>query len=417
MIAPAKPRKKKASASLIANGRNVARLGGGKKCDTDTGDAPKNNRIDDFTSGTVPKGVDPAAGDRVTANDQCGVGRKSKRGEGASARATERRFAAPRKSRRSVLAVTPKNVLNGSGGSDVVRANEPKAGSPRKTKGRSNPHVSPTAALSGQGGSGGDLEVVTDAGRASICRQLQELQRQKSVFLKSRIMIDNRLAANVSTMMGYSAGMEEKERKAVRAEAESLIAALDKGDPVDAKWADLARQVSSVVQSTRIARNGFDHFLSGIEKEMIRLAKQLPAAKWIEDADRRSFGILSLATVIGETGDLSLYANPAKVWKRLGLAPFQGKMPSTWRKGKEGKLSAEQWMEIGYSPRRRSIMFVVGENIVKQNKGSYRQRYDEAKAAAHANHPDWSDGRCHWHGMLLATKRLIRDLWKEWNRA
>jgi hypothetical protein len=125
----------------------------------------------------------------------------------------------------------------------------------------------------------------------------------------------------------------------------------------------------------------------------------------------------SLGTIIGETGDLSLYANPAKVWKRLGLAPFNGKMPSTWRSGKEGKLSSEEWSAIGYSPRRRSVMYVIGESLVKQNDGDYRKRYDEAKAAIAAAHPDYSKGRCHNHGMLLCVKRLVRDLWKQWRAA
>lgn len=361
MIASVKPKKKKASESDTDTAQVVTRRGGGPTRDNGASLAAKNNRLGDLNGETGRTPAEPAAGELPIDS--------------------ESRIAS------------------------------------RKNKGRSKQCVSSSVDLSDQGGGGGDRRLAIDNSRASICRQLQELQRQKATFLKSRIMIDNRLVANVSTMMGYSAGMEEKERKAVRAEAEAVIAALDKGEPVNAKWSDLAGRVSSVVQSVKISSDGFDTFLSGIEKEMIRLAKQLPAAKWIEDTDRRGFGILSLATVIGETGDLSLYANPAKVWKRLGLAPFQGKMPSTWRRGAEGKLSAEQWTEIGYSPRRRSIMFVVGENIVKQNKGSYRKRYDEAKAAAHTNHPDWSDGRCHWHAMLLATKRLVLDLWKEWNQA
>ena len=51
------------------------------------------------------------------------------------------------------------------------------------------------------------------------------------------------------------------------------------------------------------------------------------------------------------------------------------------------------------------------------NKGEYRRRYDEAKAAYKARHPDYSDGRCHSHGMLCATKRLLANLWGEWRKA
>jgi hypothetical protein len=132
------------------------------------------------------------------------------------------------------------------------------------------------------------------------------------------------------------------------------------------------------------------------------------------------------------------YANPAKVWRRLGCAPytFDGKtqMPSTWRGGRSGKLPASEWEACGYSPRRRSIAYLVGDLIVKANKlkqagaggvgvdaeelaarpGPYRVRYDEAKAAVAALHPDYPKQRCHYHGMLLATKRLLRELWRAW---
>jgi hypothetical protein len=60
-------------------------------------------------------------------------------------------------------------------------------------------------------------------------------------------------------------------------------------------------------------------------------------------------------------------------------------------------------------------MYVVGECLVKQNNGPYRARYDEAKAAKLAlESEEWPKLRCHLHGMLLAVKRLVRDLWKEW---
>ena len=159
---------------------------------------------------------------------------------------------------------------------------------------------------------------------------------------------------------------------------------------------------------------------------------------------------MSLAIVAAEAGDLCNYANPGKLWKRLGCAPFTderitGKtlMGSTWKSKREGSLDADQWQEFGYSPRRRSISYLFGENIIKNNQdGPYRKRYDEAKAKAVEDHPDWikcskCEGtgknkkrtncsnckgtgivmmRCHLHGMLLATKLLLKHLWVEWNR-
>jgi hypothetical protein len=153
--------------------------------------------------------------------------------------------------------------------------------------------------------------------------------------------------------------------------------------------------------------------------------------------------------VIGETGDLSNYANPAKVWRRLGCAPFtkdqETLMGATWRgrsNGKRGtKLHASDWEEFGYSPRRRSISYLIGEGIVKANGlGPYRKRYDTVKKDYPKKHPDRvkcpdckgsGEGkrakcskckgagklmkRAHLHAMLLATKSLLKELWVVWN--
>ena len=82
---------------------------------------------------------------------------------------------------------------------------------------------------------------------------------------------------------------------------------------------------------------------------MAKLAKQLPAYEWVKGV--RGFGDLSFARIIAETGDLSGYANPGKVWKRLGLAVFDGRAQRRTR-------DAEKAVEQGYSPRRRSTSWV-----------------------------------------------------------
>jgi len=137
----------------------------------------------------------------------------------------------------------------------------------------------------------------------------------------------------------------------------------------------------------------------------------------------------------------------------MGCAPFESggvmRMGARWKSAKPS-LSAAEWEEFGYCPRRRSIAFVFGENLVKQNTiagdvnfetaaasasvgnggrggeatdetetreaGPSRLRYDQTKAAKMALEDDeWPKIRCHRHGMLLAVKLLLRELWKTWN--
>lgn len=281
----------------------------------------------------------------------------------------------------------------------------------------------------------------------TLCSQLQELQRQRVCNLKSRIMIENRLVSTIATAGGYYAGMDDKKRKKRFDEARKII------EKVGAESSREADMGAGLILSTLPAIRGFDAQVKAYEKEMERLAKQLPIYDWLREPEQRGFGLLSLAKLIGEAGDLNNYANPGKLWRRMGCAPFesQGKMqmPSTWRTSKP-TLTAAEWEECGYSPRRRSIAYLVGEGLVKQNfltngtgdlasetemetagvgdngngdnsretetrvAGPYRRRYDVKKAEATNLHDDWKPLRCHRHGMLLATKLLLKNLWIEW---
>lgn len=313
---------------------------------------------------------------------------------------------------------------------------------------------------------------------AQISAELQVLQKLRIRYTKFRIMNSNFLEAIVAGTLGYHAGMKKKDRTKMFKEAKQLITSIVKGE---AEPNPLVLTASDAIQNFRREQDA-------IEKEMVKLAKQLPVAAWVEQPEQRGFGMLFLAIIIGETGDLSGYANPGKVWRRMGCAPYTQHgltlMGATWKgrqNGKRGeKLHASDWEDFGYSPRRRSISFLIGEGIVKQNwigangdvstetesrdavshqsdrlytsrdfdpkaegktAGPYRARYDETKALAAKHNPDWircgkCDGtgkkerkkcencsgtgevwmHCHRHGMLLATKLLLKELWIQWNQ-
>ena len=245
---------------------------------------------------------------------------------------------------------------------------------------------------------------------SSLCLELQRSQRKRAIVIKSRIMQANRLQAIVAGTLGYSAGMNEKHRLKKFAEASALIEAV--------KYGEQEHDLQSIINATLEGIRAFDIEQVVIERDMMEIAKQLPVVDWVKDEQQRGFGLPLLAVVIGETGDLNQYAGPAKVWRRMGCAPFEshGKvhMGSTWRFGKEGKLSADEWTAFGYSPRRRSIAYLIGDCLIKANKSIYRARYDEAKATIAAAHPDYQPMRCHRHGMLLATKLLLKNLWVAW---
>lgn len=277
---------------------------------------------------------------------------------------------------------------------------------------------------------------------SEVCQEIQSLQRRWSVLVKSRIMQENRLKAIIAGTMGYSSGLDESERKELFAQAGQVIKEVNEGG---------SHCYEDVIKSTMIGISAFKGTQEIVFKQMVQLAAALPVAGWAEEADQRGLGLGRVAVVVGECGDLSNYSSPAKVWKRMGCAPFefngQTRMGSSWKKGKPS-LPAEKWTEFGYSPRRRSIAYVIGELILKSNrdartgwKGPYLLRYEEAKASALANRPDWTrcpkcDGsgktargsacanckgtgevakHCHLHGLLLATKLFLKRLWQTWH--
>jgi hypothetical protein len=155
---------------------------------------------------------------------------------------------------------------------------------------------------------------------------------------------------------------------------------------------------------------GHDYYANArkpYEKRLERLAKQLPVWSWVDGV--KGFGAMGLAQIVAECGDLHNYANPAKVWKRMGLAV----MPDGTRQRKVA--DAEQALAHGYSPTRRSIMYVLADSLIKTNgDGPYRTYYLAEKERQRAKLPDAPQAHIHNRALRHTAKRLLRDLWRAW---
>lgn len=159
-------------------------------------------------------------------------------------------------------------------------------------------------------------------------------------------------------------------------------------------------------------------------------------------------GLISLARILAETGDLTDYGEwtdrskpifgyhtVSRVWKRMCLAVLdgqrQGRVNTT---GKTRDQIKSEWVKQGYSPRRRSVMFVIGAAIEKQN-GYYSKLYRaekkrqiaKAKAeglivAPSASIPKKriaefrSEGHIRARALRYMEKQLLADLWCAWNQ-
>ena len=190
----------------------------------------------------------------------------------------------------------------------------------------------------------------------------------------------------------------------IKAADKLFRAALGKGDHPRAAY------VAPLIAPLMSAREVIEAQRALIEKQIVGFATHTPVAAFVKAT--HGVGMLSLAGVIGEAGDLGLYANPAKLWKRMGLAV----MPDGQRQRRVGGVEA---MDHGYSPKRRSLVWTIGDCFVKAG-GPYREVYDARKVYEAARVDE--EGKpfrpivIHLRAKRYAEKRLLRDLWRHWRK-
>jgi hypothetical protein len=260
--------------------------------------------------------------------------------------------------------------------------------------------------------------------QTTVCKELQENQKLRNWYTKTRIMNENRLRAAVTAHTGYhdvrADKITEKRRKEMFEEADEIIEKVVAGE--------MDFPIKEMILITNTCIKAFSVKEKDYKKQMLALVKRLSVADWVEEKEQKGFGLDSLAKVVGECGDLANYSCPGKVCKRMGLVPFTSNgvthMGSSWKNRyyRDHELESAEWEEFGYSPRRRSVSFIIGENLIKQNgDGPYRTHYNSVKQAAIIKHPDWLNEKglpgthIHRHSMLLATKLLFKNMWMEWN--
>lgn len=181
-------------------------------------------------------------------------------------------------------------------------------------------------------------------------------------------------------------------------DADKLYRAAIKGDDAH----PLATTALAAIFPLVEARDGMEKHRKAVERRLAKIAKTLPVAPWIESV--RGVGIASLAAVVGECGDLSEYDNPAKVWKRMGLAVMGDGT-------RQRRIGGAEAMEHGYSPSRRSIAWNIGECIVKAG-GPYKELYD-ARKVYEAERVE-TKAHAHNRAKRYVEKRVLRDLWRAW---
>lgn len=221
----------------------------------------------------------------------------------------------------------------------------------------------------------------------------------------------------------WSPDLKDSDRDVFNKQAARLIE--------DARAGEGDAHVVYMVAEIDKGRELFDLLRSRSEKEMTALAQQLPVAAWVKSIP--GAGLLGLATIVAEAGDLSNYANPAKLWKRLGFAPYDGHAGSTWKRSmwRPRKLKDEEWIEAPFSGERYAMIHQIAVSLFRAQwigagksedgegkpKGHYGEIYARRQAHTKQTHPDWTKMHRMRDALRIMMKAFLKDLLLEWHKA
>lgn len=236
---------------------------------------------------------------------------------------------------------------------------------------------------------------------------IQEMARKRDALMRA----EGNLTRQIKSQCRRAAGISPADKGPEKSRKEALAKAMYEAVQEDAKAADgvdqaLLAGLSVIVSGLLAAREVVSTEHKQALKDLAAYAKTTHVAQFVESTP--GFGYVGLGQIVGATGDLSNYPNPAKLWKRLGL----GLISSGERQRKF--TDARKAAEAGYSPTRRSMMFTLGDSLVKC-KGPYRELYLQRKAIEQDKAPDGTKMLWHRRAQRYMEKRLLRELWRAWN--
>jgi hypothetical protein len=286
--------------------------------------------------------------------------------------------------------------------------------------------------------SGGKAQTGTETqpicGLAATIARIVELQRLRKFCITAQSRCDRSIEALIATVaLDYRPDvMTPAQRKALFRRARDIRKAVERGGKgqirIDTRLSNALSPILPAILLSAASRKHWDTYRDKTEGEMGQLAGLLPVAAWAQSI--AGFGLNNLAILIGEIGKgragngIGDFATVSRLWKRLGLAVFNGR--------RQQRVKDKALADLhGFSPVRRAEVFVVGSVSVfmAQKPGmTYRDEYDRRRAltaprvAATADLPKgnpqrWSLRRCDMDARRVMTKALVRDLWIEWRAA
>ncbi|HMA75333.1 MAG TPA: hypothetical protein VKP67_28180 [Xanthobacteraceae bacterium] len=257
--------------------------------------------------------------------------------------------------------------------------------------------------------------------------------RRRRYAMKQQQGIDRRCESYIrSNYTDWRPDMGDDDRERIRKEVQAHLKRARSGEHEDAGLVELVRLTDRI-------REPVDLIRSEQERIMEKLAERLPGWSFVKSV--KGAAALGFATIVAEcsalnreTGEVTTlddYANPSKVWKRLGFAPYDGRAGSTWKRDKwrPRALTNEEWIANPFSGERYALIIMIAESLFRhqwqsaekagtdegQPIGPYGQLYADRRRVTAVTNPEWSKLHSKRDATRYMMKKYLQHLWSAWH--
>lgn len=246
---------------------------------------------------------------------------------------------------------------------------------------------------------------------ADLITKIRSAYKRRNDHMRSEIALTLRIKASCRRMVTAPGKSPDATLKEADILYNAMLGKNDREHPLAAEALDWNRCLLA-------ARDTISPERQAIEKYLANAAMLLPVHAWVKAV--RGFGDMSLACLVGEGGDIGSYRSVAGLWKRFGLGMVETVDEAGVVTRSRQRLVAnnpELAIRHAYSPSRRSVVFVIGDVMVKMNRGDYRAVYDARKTYEIARDPEIKPIVAHRRAQRYMEKRLLKHLRQAWRAA
>lgn len=261
-----------------------------------------------------------------------------------------------------------------------------------------------------------------------LCSELMPLGRDRRYAIKTVNAYNARVEGYIRQRLGYTAQMPEAERTRLVKIAAATRKAIEGGSAVPSEAGRIVGAVTPWVLSNVLGRAEPETVRANTEREMARLARQLPVWQgWA--ASVKGFSELGLGVVVSHAHNLSRYPSKSHLWSRLmvGLrdGARQGHVPANLSRA----ARRDAYIEHAYNPARLGDLYPFlydallraqwrgdRDGVPAHPIGPYGVYYGTKKAEYLARFEGQKGWRTHadMAARRYAAKMFLRDLWTAW---